>query len=78
MGWQGWITIILIAVAGLYLARRWWPRRRPEAGGDPSSCGSCCSACEVKGVPEAACQEKEGVINKTGGAGGETGDFQGD
>ena len=67
MGWQGWVTIILIAAAVLYLARRWWPRRRPEDGGDQADCGTCCSECEVKVLKDEACQEKEGVINQTDG-----------
>ena len=37
MGWQDWVVLSVVALATLYLVRRFWPARR---GG----CASCCDA----------------------------------
>ncbi len=41
------ITLALVAVAGLFLLRRQWRRRKPAAAGSAKACSSCgtCGRC---------------------------------
>lgn len=58
MGWQAWITTLLIFGAAVYLAIIWWPRRNRQTGqtqeGEAPArapdCG-CCSDCPINQRP---------------------------
>ncbi len=39
------ITLALVAVAGLFLLRRQWRRRKPTAAGAVKACSSCGTCC---------------------------------